>query len=101
VLVLDGMLQITADDGQSIDVSASGSHLRAEIGSLTVRRPTLRMLKSGFALARRLAAVLDRQRLTLVVTRDGKPVAEFGSGVRGGVASWLLRMPRVRLYWRT
>ena len=101
MLEFEGELQITAQDGGSIDVSASGSRVRAEIGTFSLGRPTLRLVTSSVVLARRLATVLERESITLVITRDGKPVAELGAGVKGGLAARLFRMPRVRMHRRS
>ncbi len=95
------MLQVTAPNGVTIDVSAEGSTVRAEVNLPEPRRPTLRLVRSSVVLARRLARMLDRQNLTLLVTREGKPLADFGAGVEGGLGARLLRMRRVRFYRRT
>jgi hypothetical protein len=99
-LEIDGLLHITGEFGERIDLLGEGSRLRAEIGSSRVRRPTLRLLRSSVVFANRLAGVLARQDLTLVVTRRGKPLVELGAGVRGGIAERFLRMPRVRIFRR-
>jgi hypothetical protein len=100
-LNVEGRLDIAGEGGERIDVFAAGSVLRAEVGSYPVRRPTLRLVRSSMVLARRLSIVLEAQGLTLVVTRAGKPLAELGAGVMGGIAARMLRMPRVRLFRRT
>ena len=101
MLELDGTLQITAPDGLRVDVSATGATVRAEIHSLALRRPSLRLVRSSLVLARRVARMLDRQKLTLILTRDGKPLAELGAGVRGGLGARLLGLSRVRFYRRS
>ena len=89
-------LRITIDD-RAIDVTADGSSVRAEIGNLAAGRPTLRFALSGLSLARRVSRALDGAALTVVLTREGRPVAELGANVRGGVLARLLRIPNVRL----
>ena len=96
----DGLIRITGQGGESIDVTGEGSRLRADVASFSVGRPTLRLVSSSFGLVRRLARVLTRRKLTLLVTRSGEPFVELGAEARGGVAERLLRMPRVRIYRR-
>ena len=96
----DGLVRLTGEGGESIDVTGDGSRLRADIGSVSVKRPTLRLVASSFVLVRRLARLLTRRKLTLFVTRSGEPLVELGAETRGGVAEQLLRMPRVRFYLR-
>lgn len=100
VLELDGKLQITGTEGEAIVLFGEGSRLRAEIGSLSAPRPTLRLARSGAKLVRRLSEVLARRKLTLLVTRSGVPLVELGSEVRGGLAERIFGMSRVRLYRR-
>ncbi len=100
MLELDGKLQITGTEGEAIVLFGEGSRLRAEIGSLSAPRPTLRLARSGAKLVRRLSKVLARRKLTLLVTRSGVPLVELGSEVRGGLAERIFGMSRVRLYRR-
>lgn len=95
-LEVSGFLQVTVDD-RTIDVTADGSRVRAEIGDLASGRPSLRHALSGLTLARRLSRLLDESAITLLVTREGRPIAELGSGVRGGALARFLRVPRVRI----
>ena len=91
-------LEIMLDD-RTIEVTADGPRVCAEIAALDGVRPTLRMATSGIVLARRLSRVLDRSELTLVITRNGKPLAELGAGVRGGRLARLFGFSRVRFSW--
>ena len=91
-----GALRLTVDD-RTIDVTAMGSRVRAEIGELPNVRPSVRLVASSFTLARRLSRALDATDLTLVITRDGRTVAELGSGVRGGALATMLGIARVRV----
>jgi hypothetical protein len=100
VLELEGLLRITGEKGETIDLTGEGSRLRADIGSLSVRRPTLRLVRSSLVLVRRLARLLTQRKLTLLVTRAGDPLVELGAQARGGVVERLLRMPRVRIFRR-
>jgi hypothetical protein len=96
---LSGRVRLTIDD-RTIDVVADGTHLQAEIGDLDVRRPTLRLVRSGFQLARRLARTLDERKLTLDVTSGGRRVVSLGAGVRGPRFGRLFGLERVRMYRR-
>jgi hypothetical protein len=93
VLELEGLLRITGEKGETIDLTGEGSRLRADIGSLSVRRPTLRLVRSSLVLVRRLARLLTQRKLTLLVTRGVHAIC-------GGVVERLLRMPRVRIFRR-
>jgi hypothetical protein len=101
VLEIEAALEITSADGATIGLVADGSTWRAEIGSLEIRRPTLRLVRSSFTLVRRLSRILAARHLTLVITRSGRPVAELGAGVAGGLAARLLGASRVRVFRRT
>jgi hypothetical protein len=98
-LELTGTLQLSLDD-VTIDVTAFGSRVRVEIGDFEPGRPTLRLVRSTSTLARRLASALDARRLTLVITRHGKPLVELGAGVRGGRLARALGFGRVRVHRR-
>ena len=100
MLEIEAALEITTSDGRTIELNAEGSRWRAEIGSLEVRRPTLRLVRSSFTLARRLSRLLAAQNMTLVVTRSGLPLAELGAGISGGPVAKLLGASRVRVYRR-
>ena len=95
---ITGSLQVGLDGERTIDVTANGSRVTAEVGDLASGRTPLRFLRSRYVFARRLSRVLDRRALTLVLTNDGEPVAEFGSGVRGGLFDRLVGLARVRRY---
>jgi hypothetical protein len=101
VLEIEAALEITTADGRTIELNAAGSRWRAEIGSLELRRPTLRLVGSSLTLVRRLSRVLAAQNVTLVITRSGRPLAELGAGVSGGPVAKLLGASRVRVYRRT
>ncbi len=100
MLEIEAALEITTAEGRTIELSAAGSKWRAEIGSLELRRPTLRLVRSSLSLARRLSRLLATQKMTLVITRSGRPLAELGSGVSGGPVAKLLGASRVRVYLR-
>ncbi len=100
MLEVDGTLQISGTEGESIALVGEGSRLRAEIGSLSAGRRNWRIVGSGFILVRRLAKALARRNLTLLVTRSGVPFIELGAEARGGFAGRLFGMPRVRLFRR-
>jgi hypothetical protein len=97
-LELSGALEVSLDD-RTIAVTGSGPWVRAEIAALDGVRPTLRMARSGLVLARRLSRALDRAELRLVITRNGRTLAELGAGVRGGRFSRLFGLSRVRISW--
>lgn len=97
---ITGHLELTLDDDATIDVTAHGSRVRAEIGDFGPRRPSLRLVRSSAQLARRLSRVLDARTLTLSITRHGETLVEIGSGVRGGPLARLLGLSRVRVYWK-
>ena len=94
------MLEITGAEGESIALVGEGSRLRAEIGTLSTGRPTLRLASSGLILVRRLAKLLARRNVTLLITRFGVPLIELGAEARGGLAERLFGMSRVRLFRR-
>jgi hypothetical protein len=98
-LEIEGSLHVSLDE-RSIEIVAEGSHVRAEIAAFEVRRPSFRLLASSLSLARRLSRSLERRGLTLTVTRDGKPLAELGSGVRGVGVARLFGLSRVRVFRR-
>ncbi|GAC1302651.1 MAG: hypothetical protein NVSMB19_12090 [Vulcanimicrobiaceae bacterium] len=81
-------------------MTAHGSRVRAEIGDLGPRRPSLRLVRSSAILARRLSHALHARTLTLTITRHGEPLLDLGCGVRGGPLARLLGFSRVRLYRR-
>ena len=97
---ITGHLELTLEDEATIDVTAYGSRVRCEIGDLASRRPTLRLVGSTAVLAKRLARLLDASALTLTLTRNGKPFADLGSGVRGGPLASILGFSRIRVYWK-
>jgi len=97
---ITGHLELTLDDDATIDVTAHGSRVLAEIGDLGPRRPSLRLVRSSIELARRLARFLHARTLTLTITRRGTPLVEIGSGVRGGLLARVLGLSRVRVYWK-
>ncbi len=96
VVEVSGALHVTLDE-RTIEVTADGSRVRAEIGDIATGRPSIRLAASSFVLARRLSRSLDRSALTLVITRAGVEVAELGAGVRGGRLARFLGMPNVRV----
>jgi hypothetical protein len=95
-LEVTGSVTLTVD-GRTIEVTGTGTRVRAEIGGLDAGRPSLRLATSGYALARRLSRALDARALTVEITRDGRTVAELGAGVRGGTLARLLGIARVRI----
>ncbi len=95
-LEVSGFLQVTIDD-RTIDVTAEGSRVCAEIGDIASGRPSLRLAIAGFTLVRRLARVLDDRALSLHVTRDGRPVLELGAGVRSGTLARIFGVSNVRI----
>ena len=97
---ITGHLELTLDDHATIDVTAHGSRVRAEIGDLGLHRPSLRLLRASAMLARRLSRLLHARTLTLTVTRFGEPLIDVGAGIRGGPLARLLGFSRVRVYWR-
>ncbi|GAC1310652.1 MAG: hypothetical protein NVS2B3_17500 [Vulcanimicrobiaceae bacterium] len=97
---ITGRLELTLDDAATIDVTAHGSRVRAEIGDLAPRRPSLRFVASSAQLARRLSRVLHARTLTLSITRHGETIVEIGSGVRGGPVARLFGLSRVRVFWK-
>ena len=97
-LELAGELVLTAETGRTIALTANGSRVRLEVGDVPKRRTTLRLLRSSLTLARRLSRALHDRSLTLVVTRDGEPLFEIGTGVTGGLLARLLGIACVRLY---
>jgi len=100
VLEVDGSFELTGSNGESIALIGEGSRIRADIGSLSTGRPTLRLVRSGVIFLRRLAKLLARRNLTLLVTRSGVPLIELGAAARGGFAARLIGLSRVRLYRR-
>jgi hypothetical protein len=95
-LEVSGFLQVTIDD-RTIDVTAEGSRVRAEIGDMASGRPSLRLAITGFTLVKRLARALDDRALSLLVTRDGRPVLELGSDVRSGTLARIFGVRHVRI----
>ncbi len=95
-----GRLELTLDDAHTIDVTAHGSRIRAEVGDIGPKRPGLRFVASSAILARRLARVLHARTLTLSITRGGEPLVEMGAGVTGQPLARLLGLSRVRVYWK-
>jgi hypothetical protein len=93
-----GHLELSLDDERFIDVTAHGSRIRAEIGTLGPKRPGLRFIGSSALLARRLSRVLNARKLTLAITREGETVAEIGAGVPGNPIAKLLGFGRVRVF---
>jgi len=97
---ITGHLELTLDDAHTIDVTAHGSRIRAEVGDIGPKRPGLRFVASGAVLARRLSRVLHARTLTLSITRDGEPLVDIGAGVTGHPLGRLLGLSRVRVYWK-
>jgi hypothetical protein len=93
---VSGALQLSLDD-RTIEVSGSGSELRAEVAGLRVRRPSLRLVASSVLLSRRLSQSLARRGLKLTITRHGAPFVELGFGVPGAPLRRLAGLARVRL----
>lgn len=99
-LELEGDLEFTAENGHRIALSAHGSNVRLELGPVPGQRTTLRLLRSSVTLVRRLSRVLQNRSLTLVITREGEPLIELGTGVTGQAVARLFGMSRVRFYRR-
>lgn len=97
---ITGHLELMLDDDATIDVTAYGSRVRAEIGDLGPIRPSLRFVRSSATLARRLSRLLHARTLTLTITRHGEPFVEIGSGVNGGPLARLFGLSRVRVRWK-
>lgn len=97
---ITGHVELSLDGERTIDVTAHGSRIRAEIGAFAPGRPGLRLVRSSAQLARRLSRVLAARELTLSLTQDGKPLADLGAGVTGSPLARLLGFSRVRVYWR-
>lgn|GEM_PF-3513531 len=98
-LDLSGRLQVGVDD-RTFELTASGSSVRLEIGDFAPSLRSLRFVRSGGTLARRLGRVLAARAVTLVVTRNGRPIVELGAGVRSGRFARLLGFANVRLVRR-
>lgn len=99
-LEITGRLELSLDDAHSIDVTAHGSRVRAEIGDLAPKRLGLHFIRSTATLAGRLSRILHARTLTLTITRDGVPFAELGTGVRSYPLARLFGLSRVRVYWK-
>ena len=74
--------------------------MRAEIAGFALSRASLREVGLNGRIVRRFSHALDALTLTLVVTRQGKPFAELGSGVRGGPFARFFGASRIRLFKR-
>ena len=95
---MTGRLVVTLDDDRALEVIGHGSRLRVDIGPLGRRLRSLRLLRSAAILARRLAPMLHRRTLTLVVTRNGDLFVDLGAGVDGGPIARLFGLSHVRVY---
>ena len=93
---VEGLLQLS-DGVHDIEVKADGSSLRAEIGRFKADARFLPRLRTYLKYARLLSRELDARNLSLVITADGKPLAELGSGVSGGPVARLLGVDHLRL----
>jgi hypothetical protein len=91
-------LHVSALD-RTIDVSANGSHVRAEVSTLAIRRPTLRLVVTGALALRRLASVLGARGLRLTVSHAGRDVIDLGAGVRAHPIARLLGCSYLRVNW--
>ena len=97
---ITGHLELSLDDEHTIDVTAQGTRIRAEIGDFGANRPGLRLVRSSAMLARRLSRVLHARHLTLSITRNGASLVDIGAGVSGSPLARLFGFSRVRVYWK-